>query len=159
MKVRCPVCNGCGGVEPSFGNGGTVNGGTSAISAKICPGCGGTGMQETDKEIIEAWKKDEMHKFLSYIPTESLIMEICRRNEAYKIPRNESFGFLNSHGDTPVRSYGEGLYARLDSIETMVDALKRDINRIDSRLGKPHREECACKPVKEPVRKPYRQGC
>ena len=50
MKVRCPVCNGLGGVEPSFGTGmvkGQWNYGSSS-SSKPCPACGGTGIQEGD---------------------------------------------------------------------------------------------------------------
>jgi len=48
MKVRCPICNGTGGVEPRFGSGSCDTPTyTSTASSKICPGCGGTGMQET----------------------------------------------------------------------------------------------------------------
>ena len=50
MKVRCPICNGTGGVEPCFGTGMVLdprgNGYTAGGSSKPCPGCGGTGMQE-----------------------------------------------------------------------------------------------------------------
>ena len=49
MKVRCPICNGTGGVEPCFGTGyvmSTTDGYTSNVCAKQCPGCQGTGMQE-----------------------------------------------------------------------------------------------------------------
>jgi hypothetical protein len=49
MKIRCPVCGGSGGVEPSFGTGQVYGVGiypTSTISAKPCPACGGTGIQD-----------------------------------------------------------------------------------------------------------------
>jgi hypothetical protein len=49
MKIRCPVCGGSGGVEPSFGTGCVYYPGqgiTSTISAKPCPACGGTGIQD-----------------------------------------------------------------------------------------------------------------
>ena len=49
MKIRCPVCGGSGGVEPSFGSGavyGTGFNGVSTASSKPCPACGGSGIQE-----------------------------------------------------------------------------------------------------------------
>jgi len=49
MKIRCAVCGGSGGVEPTFGSGCVYSSGqsiASAISVKQCPACGGTGMQE-----------------------------------------------------------------------------------------------------------------
>jgi hypothetical protein len=47
MKIRCPICKGNGGVEPTFGSGCVALPiYTHANSSKICPGCGGTGMQE-----------------------------------------------------------------------------------------------------------------
>jgi len=53
MKVRCPICNGTGGVEPCFGTGymmSPTDGYTSNVCAKQCPGCGGTGMQDVDEK-------------------------------------------------------------------------------------------------------------
>jgi len=48
MKVRCPICNGSGIVEPSFGNWDTKLPSAHGVSsAKQCPGCMGTGVQET----------------------------------------------------------------------------------------------------------------
>lgn len=49
-KIRCPVCGGCGGVEPSFGVCGTSS---TDASLKTCPACHGTGMQETEPK--EGW--------------------------------------------------------------------------------------------------------
>ena len=46
MKVRCPICNGTGGVEPQFGTGCVNQYPMSCSSSKICPGCFGSGMQE-----------------------------------------------------------------------------------------------------------------
>ena len=50
MKVRCPVCEGSGGVEPTFHSGCAYcrpgQAITVGISVKQCPACGGTGMQE-----------------------------------------------------------------------------------------------------------------
>jgi hypothetical protein len=47
MNVRCPICQGTGGVEPRFGSGSVLMPTTSsAFTSKKCPGCGGTGMQE-----------------------------------------------------------------------------------------------------------------
>ncbi len=48
IKVRCPVCNGGGAVEPWFGQGCVLVPGqtiAAAESAKKCPACDGTGMQ------------------------------------------------------------------------------------------------------------------
>ena len=49
MKIRCMVCGGGGGVEPSFGTGSVyvpgMNQGSTAAS-KTCPACGGTGIQD-----------------------------------------------------------------------------------------------------------------
>ena len=110
MKVRCPICNGCGGVEPRFGTGSCDTPTyTHIISSKSCPGCGGTGMQE--------------------------------------------FARVLDHNGCKNVTNGDVVRARLDSIEAMVDALRRDINRIDSRMGKPS-HECACKPVKKPEKVP-----
>jgi len=53
MKIRCPVCGGSGGVEPSFASGGVYGCGNSTtynISSKRCPACGGTGMQEVNHD-------------------------------------------------------------------------------------------------------------
>jgi len=55
MRVRCPICRGTGGVEPNFGTG-MVWGNNyygSLSSCKICPGCGGTGMQESALEWVK----------------------------------------------------------------------------------------------------------
>lgn len=55
MKVRCPVCNGTGAVDPSFASGfeGSSHPDTPGVryfvagtTGKICPACNGTGMQE-----------------------------------------------------------------------------------------------------------------
>ena len=58
LVVRCPVCNGSGGVAPNFGsgqNGATTEDGkwntyASNISGMVCPACGGTGMQTVEVE-------------------------------------------------------------------------------------------------------------
>ena len=54
MKVRCPICNGTGGVEPSFGTGIVLDrngsGYAGGSTCKQCPGCNGTGMQEAQGE-------------------------------------------------------------------------------------------------------------
>jgi hypothetical protein len=57
MKVRCPICNGTGGVELCFGTGyvmSPTDGCTHNICAKQCPGCGGTGMQEISNSFDPA---------------------------------------------------------------------------------------------------------
>lgn len=49
MKVRCPVCNGTGTVEPAFQSSIVSVPGQSYMhsqSGKVCPACNGTGMQE-----------------------------------------------------------------------------------------------------------------
>jgi len=62
MKIRCPICNGTDGVELSFGTGymmSPTDGYTSNVCAKQCPGCGGTGMQESEQhtyELCNFWK-------------------------------------------------------------------------------------------------------
>jgi len=38
-----------------------------------------TDATKTDQEIFEAWKKNEVHKFLSYIPTNELVEELKKR--------------------------------------------------------------------------------
>jgi hypothetical protein len=58
MKVRCPVCGGTGGVEPTFSFGCVGPCGTSSISAKTCPACHGTGMQDTENKIGERDRSD-----------------------------------------------------------------------------------------------------
>lgn len=45
MNYRCPICNGCGLVEPTFG--GTIP--NIIVTSKECPGCNGTGMQYVDE--------------------------------------------------------------------------------------------------------------
>ncbi len=53
VKVRCPVCNGTGGVEPDFGTGSIHSHGGGYVcdkSTKRCPACNGTGMQEVTRK-------------------------------------------------------------------------------------------------------------
>jgi DnaJ-class molecular chaperone len=48
IKVRCPVCNGGGAVEPWFGQGYALVPGQTIVaseSSKKCPACDGNGMQ------------------------------------------------------------------------------------------------------------------
>jgi len=53
MKIRCPVCGGSGGVEPGFGTVIVYDSynvySSDNKSAKPCPACLGTGMQEEGK--------------------------------------------------------------------------------------------------------------
>ena len=44
MNYRCPICNGSGLVEPSFG-------GSATGTSKTCPGCNGTGMQYRSETV------------------------------------------------------------------------------------------------------------
>jgi hypothetical protein len=55
VKIRCPVCNGSGSVEPGFGCGGEV---TSDKSCKKCPACEGKGWQEVQyPAALPAWRE------------------------------------------------------------------------------------------------------
>jgi len=44
MNYRCPICNGSGIVEPTFG-------GPATGTCKTCPGCNGTGMQWRNETV------------------------------------------------------------------------------------------------------------
>jgi len=54
MKIRCPVCRGSGGVEPTFASGCVYTGRaewcSAFVSAKTCPACDGSGLQEANHE-------------------------------------------------------------------------------------------------------------
>ena len=73
MNYRCPICNGTGVVEPTFGGG--VAGG---ITSKQCPGCGGTGMQwanepvEHTTTIIKRQPCKKQHEYFKNDPLDFL---------------------------------------------------------------------------------------